>query len=106
MIVQIFIDIFIACFYFTAHFDMIFGIYFARLTIGGLVFLTICMYLGATIVLTEWRIKFRKRANELDNDMEAKAVDSLLNYETVKYYCAEHFEVSRYEDGEFNQIKQ
>jgi ATP-binding cassette subfamily B (MDR/TAP) protein 6 len=85
---------------------MIFGIYFARLTIGGLVFLTICMYLGATIVLTEWRIKFRKRANELDNDMEAKAVDSLLNYETVKYYCAEHFEVSRYEDGEFNQIKQ
>ena len=59
------------------------------------------MYLGCTIVLTEWRIKYRKRANELDNDMEAKAVDSLLNFETVKYYCAEAFEVSRYEEGKY-----
>jgi ATP-binding cassette subfamily B (MDR/TAP) protein 6 len=97
---QITIDIVIACFYLTAQFDMIFGKCPKRLIKGGLVFLTMFFYLAATILLTEWRIKYKKRANELDNDMEAKAVDSLLNYETVKYYCAEEFEVCRYEDGE------
>lgn len=99
------IDIAIACFYFTAHFDMIFGKSNFRLSKGGLVFLTMVLYLGATILLTEWRIKYRKRANELDNDMEAKAVDALLNFETVKYYCAEEFEVCRYEDGKFNHTQ-
>jgi ATP-binding cassette subfamily B (MDR/TAP) protein 6 len=97
---QITIDIVIACFYFTAQFDMIFGKCLKRLIKGGLVFLTMVFYLAATILMTEWRIKYKKRANELDNDMEAKAVDSLLNFETVKYYCAEEFEVCRYEDGE------
>ena len=51
------------------------------------------------MILTEWRTKFRKIANELDNAMEAKAVDSLLNYETVKYYNAEDFEVQGYDQG-------
>ena len=57
-------------------------------------------YMICTIFITEWRTKYRKRANELDNAMEAKAVDSLLNFETVKYYNAEEFEVDQYEEGE------
>ncbi|CAG8822582.1 14774_t:CDS:2, partial [Dentiscutata erythropus] len=49
-----------------------------------------------TIIMTEWRTKYRRLTNQLDNAMEAKAVDSLLNYETVKLYAAEPFEVDQY----------
>jgi ATP-binding cassette subfamily B (MDR/TAP) protein 6 len=58
-------------------------------------------YMTCTVLITEWRTKYRKKANELDNAMEAKAVDSLLNFETVKYFNAEEFEVSAYDDGEY-----
>ena len=49
-----------------------------------------------TIVITEWRTKFRRDMNQLDNDVKAKAVDSLLNFETVKYFGAEDFESDRF----------
>ncbi|KND00392.1 uncharacterized protein SPPG_04715 [Spizellomyces punctatus DAOM BR117] len=80
-------DIAIACFYFTIEFDMYFGF---------IVFTTMGLYIFCTIIITEWRTKYRRIANLLDNAMEAKAVDSLLNFETVKYYNAEEFEVDQY----------
>ena len=52
-------------------------------------------YLLATIGITEWRTKYRRDMNELQNETKAKAVDSLLNFETVKYYGAEEYEVQR-----------
>lgn len=52
-----------------------------------------------TITITEWRTKFRREMNLKDNKMKQKAVDSLLNFETVKYYSNEEFEVDRYDDA-------
>lgn len=56
-------------------------------------------YLILTIVITEWRTKFKKEMNKLDNAMSGTAVDSLINFETVKYYGAEQYEVSQYQDA-------
>lgn len=61
-----------------------------------IVFITMVSYLIVTVVVTEWRTQFRRAMVSLDNEARAKAVDSLLNFETVKYYSAEEFEVSRY----------
>ncbi len=54
-------------------------------------------YVAFTIITTEWRLKFRREMNRQDNEAAAKAVDSLLNYETVKYFSAEDFETGRYD---------
>lgn len=54
-------------------------------------------YVAFTVVTTEWRLKFRRDMNRQDNEAAAKAVDSLLNYETVKYFAAEDFETNRYD---------
>ena len=54
-------------------------------------------YVAFTIITTEWRLKFRREMNRKDNEAAAKAVDSLLNYETVKYFSAENFETARYD---------
>ncbi|CAG8628574.1 11176_t:CDS:10, partial [Paraglomus occultum] len=80
-------DIGIAIAYFSVAFDRLFGI---------IVLVTMSLYIVATIILTDWRTTYRRRANQLENLMEAKAVDSLLNYETVKYYAAEAFESEQY----------
>ncbi|KAF9099308.1 Homocysteine S-methyltransferase 1 [Mortierella sp. AD031] len=61
-----------------------------------IVFVTIVAYVIVTVMVTEWRTQFRRAMISFDNDARAKAVDSLLNFETVKYYSAEEFEVSRY----------
>ena len=47
-------------------------------------------------MITEWRTKYRRQSNLLDNSQRTKGVDSLLNYETVKYYDAEEYEIGRY----------
>ena len=60
-------------------------------------FLTIGVYSVYTIAVTEWRIKFRRRMNTQDKRANTRAVDSLLNYETVKYFNAEAFEARRYD---------
>ncbi|KAI8820128.1 uncharacterized protein EV422DRAFT_531754 [Fimicolochytrium jonesii] len=83
-------DIGIGCFYFALAFDIYFG---------AIVFSTMGLYIYFTIVITEWRTHYRRIANMLDNAMEAKAVDSLLNFETVKYYNAEPYEVNRFTDA-------
>ncbi|KAJ1927178.1 ATP-binding cassette-type vacuolar membrane transporter Hmt1 [Tieghemiomyces parasiticus] len=83
-------DIVIACLFFCLTFDLYFG---------GIVILTMTAYMGSTIVLTEWHKHYRRLSNNLDNEMEAKAVDSLLNHETVKHNSAEEFEVRVYTEA-------
>ncbi|KAG2230304.1 hypothetical protein INT48_001070 [Thamnidium elegans] len=66
---------------------------------GFIVFMTMVLYMYITITVTEWRTKFRRSMIELDNSARTKAVDSLLNFETVKYYNAENFEINRYKEA-------
>jgi ATP-binding cassette, subfamily B, heavy metal transporter len=56
-------------------------------------------YIAFTVVVTEWRIHFRRTMNELDTKANVRAIDSLLNYETVKYFGNEEFEARRYDDS-------
>lgn len=57
----------------------------------------IVAYVWFTAVVTEWRVKIRKQMNDQDNDANQKAIDSLLNFETVKYFGAESREAARYD---------
>jgi len=59
--------------------------------------LTVALYLAYTLVVTEWRTKFRRLMNETDSEANTKAVESLLNYETVKYFGNEEHEARRYD---------
>ncbi len=61
------------------------------------VLLTVALYIGFTFYATEWRIAIRRKMNDSDTDANAKAIDSLLNYETVKYFSAEEREAARYD---------
>ena len=71
-----------------------FDVRFAAITIGALV-----LYGTFTISVTEWRTKFRREANESDSAAHTRAIDSLLNYETVKYFNNEGFEAARYDES-------
>lgn len=55
-----------------------------------------------TILVTEWRTKYQRRMNLADNATRARILDSLLNFETVKYYCAEQYEVFAYREAVIN----
>uniref|UniRef100_A0A8B9K288 ATP-binding cassette, sub-family B (MDR/TAP), member 6b n=1 Tax=Astyanax mexicanus TaxID=7994 RepID=A0A8B9K288_ASTMX len=83
-------DIIIAIVYFVSYFNAWFGL---------IVFICMFLYLTLTIVITEWRTKYRRDMNTQDNNAKSKAVDSLLNFETVKYYNSEGYEVSRFEEA-------
>jgi len=63
----------------------------------GVVAVTIAAYIGFTFQVTEWRVKQRKQMNDSDTDANQKAIDSLLNFETVKYFGAEAREAARYD---------
>ncbi len=63
----------------------------------GVVSLTIFLYVWFTFKVTEWRVSIRKDQNKADTDANQKAIDSLLNYETVKYFSAEEREAKRYD---------
>ena len=65
---------------------------FVAVTFGAVI-----AYIAFTISITEWRTAIRRRANELDSRANTRAVDSLLNYETVKYFNNEEFEARRYD---------
>jgi ATP-binding cassette subfamily B protein len=69
-----------------------FDVWFAGITLTALV-----LYIIFTIGVTEWRTQYRRMANEFDSAAHTKAVDSLLNYETVKYFNNEGFEAGRYD---------
>ncbi|TGZ51703.1 Uncharacterized protein DBV15_03914 [Temnothorax longispinosus] len=81
------IDIIVAVLFFVSAFNKWFGL---------IVFTTMVLYIAATIAVTEWRTKFQRRMNLADNAQKARSVDSLLNFETVKYYSAEAYEVESY----------
>uniref|UniRef100_A0A8C7CRF2 ATP binding cassette subfamily B member 6 (LAN blood group) n=1 Tax=Oncorhynchus kisutch TaxID=8019 RepID=A0A8C7CRF2_ONCKI len=83
-------DIVIAILYFVSYFSALFGL---------IVFICLLIYLTFTILITEWRTKYRRDMNTQDNNAKSKAVDSLLNFETVKYYNAEGYEVTCFEEA-------
>jgi ATP-binding cassette subfamily B protein len=66
-------------------------------TFAAVNFLTIAIYVAYTLGITEWRTKFRRAMNEMDGEANTKAVDSLINYETVKYFGNEEHEARRYD---------
>lgn len=65
----------------------------------AVIVVTIAIYIWFTFKVTEWRVQVRKRMNEKDTDANQKAIDSLLNYETVKYFDAEEREAARYDES-------
>jgi len=71
-----------------------FDMWFAWITVIALI-----LYIVFTILVTEWRTQFRKQMNELDSTAHSRAIDSLLNYETVKYFNNEEFEAHRYDEN-------
>jgi len=68
--------------------------WFAAITFGALV-----LYIAFTVTVTEWRTGYRRAMNEQDSKANTKALDALLNYETVKYFSNESFEQDRYDDN-------
>ncbi|MBU3622883.1 ABC transporter ATP-binding protein/permease [Polynucleobacter sp. AP-Latsch-80-C2] len=76
------------------YFAYSYDIWFAAITLAALV-----IYIGFTIVVTEWRTHYRRTMNDMDSKANQKAIDSLLNFETVKYFGNEAFEASRYDEN-------
>jgi ATP-binding cassette subfamily B protein len=76
--------------YLALHYD----VWFSVITAVALV-----LYITFTITVTEWRTHFRRTMNDLDSKASTKAVDSLINFETVKYFGNEDYEANRYDDG-------
>ncbi|XP_022874797.1 ABC transporter B family member 25, mitochondrial-like isoform X2 [Olea europaea var. sylvestris] len=60
--------------------------------------LSVAAYIIFTLTVTQWRTKFRKEMNKADNDANTRAIDSLINYETVKYFNNEAFEADKYDE--------
>ena len=75
----------------------LFDVWYLAVVVG-----TISLYIWFTFTVTEWRVKIRKEMNDQDTDANQKAIDSLLNFETVKYFGAERREAERY-DGAMEQ---
>jgi len=76
------------------YFAYSYDIWFAAITLAALV-----LYIAFTVVVTEWRTHFRRTMNDMDSRANQKAIDSLLNFETVKYFGNEVFEAGRYDDN-------
>jgi ATP-binding cassette subfamily B protein len=71
-----------------------FDVWFGVITVGALV-----VYVSLTFVISEWRTTHRRRMNEMDSKANTRAIDSLLNYETVKYFGNESYEARRYDQN-------
>jgi len=84
------VEITLVLVYLALHYDKWFSI------ITGIALVT---YIAFTITVTEWRTHFRRTMNELDSKANTKAIDSLINYETVKYFGNEDYEAKRYDEG-------
>ncbi len=63
-----------------------------------IIFVTLVAYIGFTLFITEWRMIFRRTMNDMDSKANTRAIDSLLNYETVKYFGNESWEAHRYDE--------
>ncbi|MGE4110020.1 MAG: ABC transporter ATP-binding protein/permease, partial [Burkholderiales bacterium] len=83
------------------EFALVAGVLFAKFDwrFVAVTFVAVIVYIAFTIGITEWRTAIRKRANELDSKANTRAIDSLLNYETVKYFNNEDYEARRYDDS-------
>ena len=66
---------------------------------GLITLVTLAAYIGFTVTITDWRTQFVRRANALDSEAYGRAIDSLLNYETVKYFGNERYEAARYDSS-------
>ncbi len=79
---------------------MVAGVLFVKYDpwFGGITLLTLVVYIAFTVLITNWRMKYRRAMNETDAAANARAVDSLLNYETVKYFNNEKYEADRLKD--------
>ncbi|KAH7041634.1 P-loop containing nucleoside triphosphate hydrolase protein [Linnemannia elongata] len=84
------VDIAVACIILTYAFDIYFGI---------IVGVTMICYIYVTILMTDWRTRYRRESNDLENAVEARAVDCLLNYETIKLFATEEYETEKYTDA-------
>ncbi len=71
-----------------------YNIWFSAITAAAL-----AAYIGFTVLVTEWRTHFRRTMNDLDSKANVRAIDSLINYETVKYFGNEEYEARRYDQG-------
>ena len=71
-----------------------YDIWFSVITI-----IALSVYIIFTVLVTEWRTHFRRTMNDLDSKVNVRAIDSLLNYETVKYFGNEEYEARRYDEG-------
>jgi ABC-type transport system involved in Fe-S cluster assembly fused permease/ATPase subunit len=71
-----------------------YDVWFSVITVSALL-----IYIAFTVIITEWRTHFRRTMNDLDSKANVRAIDSLLNYETVKYFGNEEYEAQRYDDG-------
>jgi ABC-type transport system involved in Fe-S cluster assembly fused permease/ATPase subunit len=89
-ILPTFIEVTLVIGYLALNYD----IWFSVITAGALV-----TYIFFTIFVTEWRTNFRRTMNDLDSKANTKAIDSLINYETVKYFGNEDYEAQRYDEG-------
>jgi len=86
-IIPTLIDIVVATVFFGLYYNIWFGL---------IVFIAMVLYIGITVIITEWRTKFRRKMNLMENDQRTKGMDSLLNAETVKYFSMESWETERY----------
>jgi ATP-binding cassette subfamily B protein len=71
-----------------------FSVWYALVTL-----LCVASYIAYTLVVTEWRLKYRRQMNETDQEANTRAIDSLLNYETVKYFGNEDYEAGRFDQS-------
>ncbi|MBT5432500.1 MAG: ABC transporter ATP-binding protein/permease [Rhodospirillaceae bacterium] len=80
---------------------LVFGIlwYMLDIEIAAITLVTVVVYIVYTMVVTQWRIQFRRNMNDADTSANTRAIDSLLNYETVKYFGNEDHEARRYDEG-------
>ena len=72
----------------------LFNVWYALVT-----FVTVCIYIFWTVAITDWRLKYRRQMNKMDGEANTKAIDSLLNYETVKYFGNEEHEAARFDQA-------
>jgi ATP-binding cassette subfamily B protein len=84
------VEIALVCAILVARYDWT----FIAITVGAL-----ALYVAFTVAVTEWRTRFRREMNELDSRANTRAIDSLLNYETVKYFGNEAWEARRYDES-------
>ena len=89
-IVPTFVEILLAC-------AILWRLY--NWTFAAVTLVTIVTYIGFTFLMTDWRVRFRRDMNERNSEANTKAIDSLLNFETVKYFANEEHEAQRYDSA-------